>query len=55
MSAEPLKDFQSVVVEVREWVGGTSQMDAWRCGGVGGFCIFTGGRIYVRMYIHMYQ
>ena len=26
-------------------------MEGW---GVGGFCIFTGGRIYVRMYIHTY-
>ena len=23
--------------------------------GVGGSCIFTGGRIYVRMYIHTYS
>ena len=37
------------------WVGGWDVtggcMEVW---GVKGFCIYTGGRIYVRMYIHTY-
>ena len=49
MSAEPLKDFQSVVIEVHEWVGGTGGcMEVW------GWGAFASLLVVEYTYVHTY-